>query len=183
MGTQARQLQELNQLLRGATDTTFLHPGGRRLPFRPTSAYVITLDADTRLPRETAARLSQDGPPLNQPRFDAATGDVREGYAVLQPRVAPSLPVGARGRCSSASFRGAAASIRTQPISDVYQDLFSEGSYAGKGIYESTPSTPRWPAVYPRTRCSATISSREYLRAPAGFRRRGPFEEFRSRYE
>ncbi|TLY74763.1 MAG: glycosyl transferase, partial [Gammaproteobacteria bacterium] len=70
------KLQELNQLLRGATDTTFLHPGGRPPAVPPDVRYVITLDADTRLPRETALRLvGKMAHPLNQPRFDAATGD------------------------------------------------------------------------------------------------------------
>ena len=64
----------------------------------PDVRYVITLDADTRLPRETARRLiGKLAHPLNQPRFDAATGRVVEGYGVLQPRVTPSLPVGREG--------------------------------------------------------------------------------------
>ncbi|HXO15236.1 MAG TPA: protein ndvB, partial [Steroidobacteraceae bacterium] len=132
------KLQELNQLLRGATDTTFLHPGGRPPAVPPDVRYVITLDADTRLPRETARRLvGKIAHPLNQPRFDPATGDVREGYAVLQPRVAPSLPVGREGSLFQRVFSSASGiDPYSAAVSDVYQDLFSEGSYAGKGIYD-----------------------------------------------
>src|SRR5207248_3295087 len=132
------KLQELNQLLRGATDTTFLHPGGRPPAVPPDVRYVITLDADTRLPRETALRLvGKMAHPLNQPRFDAASGDVREGYAVLQPRVAPSLPVGREGSLFQRVFSSASGiDPYSAAVSDVYQDLFSEGSYAGKGIYD-----------------------------------------------
>ena len=59
---------------------------------------MITLDADTRLPRDAARRLiGKMAHPLNRPRFDAHSGRVLDGYAVLQPRVAPSLPIGREG--------------------------------------------------------------------------------------
>src|SRR4030095_4743308 len=55
--------------------------------------YVITLDADTRLPRGAVERLvGTMAHPLNQPRFDPGQHRVVEGYAVLQPRVTPPLP-------------------------------------------------------------------------------------------
>jgi len=132
------KLHELNRLLRGATDTTFLGIGGR-LPAPPADVrYVITLDADSRMPREAARRLvGKMAHPLNHPRFDAGTRRVVEGYGVLQPRVTPSLPVGREGSLfqrivSSASGIDPYASA----VSDVYQDLFGEGSYTGKGIYD-----------------------------------------------
>ncbi len=92
------KLHELNRLLRGATDTTFLPIMGSP-PLPPDDIrYVVTLDADTRLPRDTVRRLiGKMAHPLNRPRFDAAAGRVVEGYAVLQPRVTPSLPVGQEG--------------------------------------------------------------------------------------
>ena len=100
--------------------------------------YVITLDADTRLPRETARRLiGKLSHPLNQPRFDAATGRVVEGYAVLQPRVTPSLPMGREGSLFQRIVSSAPGlDPYAAAVSDVYQDLFGEGSYAGKGIYD-----------------------------------------------
>jgi cyclic beta-1,2-glucan synthetase len=132
------KLHELNQLLRGALDTTFVHVGGRRPVIPPDIRYVITLDADTRLPRDTARRLvGKMAHPLNRPRFDAATGHVLEGYAVLQPRVAPSLPTGREGSLFQRVFSGASGiDPYAAAVSDVYQDLFGLGSYAGKGIYD-----------------------------------------------
>ena len=132
------KLHELNQLLRGARDTTFIELGGRRPAIPPDIRYVITLDADTRLPRDTARRLvGKMAHPLNRPRFDEATGHVLEGYAVLQPRVAPSLPMGREGSLFQRVFSSASGiDPYAAAVSDVYQDLFGLGSYAGKGIYD-----------------------------------------------
>ena len=132
------KLHELNRLLRGAADTTFVAVGGRP-PAPPAGVrYVITLDADTRMPRETARRLvGKMAHPLNRPRFDAATRRVVEGYGVLQPRVTPSLPIGREGSLFqriSSSMSG--IDPYSAAVSDVYQDLFGEGSYTGKGIYD-----------------------------------------------
>ena len=130
------KLHELNRLLRGATDTSFIDTGSRAVP--ADVRYVITLDGDTRLPRETARRLiGKLAHPLNQPRFDAALGRVVEGYAVLQPRVTPSLPVGREGSLFQRIFSSMTGiDPYDAAVSDVYQDLFGEGSYAGKGIYD-----------------------------------------------
>jgi cyclic beta-1,2-glucan synthetase len=127
------KLHELNRLLRGAVDTTFVEPcvpAGVR--------YVITLDADTRMPRETARRLiGKMAHPLNQPRLDAATRRVVEGYGVLQPRVTPSLPIGREGSLFQRIFSSMSGiDPYAAAVSDVYQDLLGEGSYTGKGIYE-----------------------------------------------
>ncbi len=132
------KLHELNRLLRGAVDTDF-HDAIRRAPEVPPGVrYVITLDADTRLPRDTARRLvGKMAHPLNRPRFDAESGRVVEGYAVLQPRVAPSLPVGREGSIFQRVFSSTSGiDPYAAAVSDVYQDLFGEGSYAGKGIYD-----------------------------------------------
>ena len=132
------KLHELNRLLRGAADTTFLNVGGR-LPAAPAGVrYVITLDADTRMPRETARRLiGKMAHPLNHPRFDAGTRRVVEGYGVLQPRIASSLPIGREGSLYQRIFSGASGiDPYASASSDVYQDLFGEGSYTGKGIYD-----------------------------------------------
>jgi len=128
------KLSELNRLLRGAPDTTFLSPPA--VP--PNVRFVITLDADTRLPRETVVRLiGKMAHPLNRPRFDAALGRVVEGYAVLQPRVTPALPVGREGSLFLRVFTSASGiDPYAAAVSDVYQDLFGEGSYTGKGIYD-----------------------------------------------
>jgi cyclic beta-1,2-glucan synthetase len=131
------KLHELNRLLRGATDTSFL-PAGGLAPAAPSGIrYVITLDADTRLPRGAVKRLvGTMAHPLNRPRLDPKTGRVVEGYAVLQPRVTPPLP----GREGSFFQRLSSGPSGIDPyaaaVSDVYQDLFGEGSYTGKGIYD-----------------------------------------------
>ncbi len=131
------KLHELNQLLRGATDTTFLAAEGQQVILPPDIRFVITLDADTRLPRDSARRLvGKMAHPLNRPRFDTRTGRVIDGYAVLQPRVAPSLPTGREGSRFQRVFSSASGiDPYVAAVSDVYQDLFGEGSYAGKGIY------------------------------------------------
>jgi cyclic beta-1,2-glucan synthetase len=132
------KLHELNRLLRGAEDTTFLAIDGKP-PTAPSGVrYVITLDADTKLPREAARRLiGKMDHPLNRPRLDPKSRRVVEGHAVLQPRVTPSLPVGLEGSLYQRVF---SAPRGLDPyafaVSDVYQDLFEEGSYTGKGIYD-----------------------------------------------
>ncbi len=132
------KLHELNQLLRGAPNTTFIDVGGRPPVIPPDVRYVVTLDADTRLPRDAVRRLvGKMAHPLNRPRFDAASGRVVAGYAVLQPRVAPSLPMGCEGSLFQRVFSSAGGiDPYAAAASDVYQDLFGQGSYAGKGIYD-----------------------------------------------
>ncbi|WP_293353973.1 glucoamylase family protein [Phenylobacterium sp.] len=130
------KLHELNRLLRDARDTTFLPVANQVVP--RAVRYVVTLDADTKLPRETVRRLiGKMAHPLNRPHLDAASGCVTEGYAVLQPRITPALPTAGEGSV----FRRVFSSIGgidpyAAAVSDVYQDLFGEGSFAGKGIYD-----------------------------------------------
>ncbi|HVO22516.1 MAG TPA: glucoamylase family protein [Candidatus Margulisiibacteriota bacterium] len=132
------KLHELNRLLRGATDTTFLAVGGHPPSVPPGVRYVITLDADTRLPRGAARRLvGKMAHPLNRPHLDPRTGRVVEGYAVLQPRVTPALPTGREGSLFQRVFSGPCGiDPYAFAVSDVYQDLLGEGSYTGKGIYD-----------------------------------------------
>jgi cyclic beta-1,2-glucan synthetase len=132
------KLHDLNRFLRGAGATTFVDIGGRR-PVPPAGVrYVITLDADTRMPRETARRLiGKMAHPLNLPRFDPASRRVVEGYGVLQPRVTPAMPSSQEGSLFMRIFAGAGGiDPYASAASDVYQDLFGEGSYTGKGIYD-----------------------------------------------
>ena len=132
------KLHELNRLLRGAKDTTFV-PAGGRAPIVPADVrYVITLDADTRLPRGTACRLvGTIAHPLNRPSFDPHVGRVVEGNAVLQPRITATLPTDREGSLFQKISSGPAGiDPYASAVSDVYQDLFGEGSYIGKGIYD-----------------------------------------------
>ena len=129
------KLQEFNRLLRGAKDTSFLNAEGA-LPHGV--RYVITLDADTRMPRGAAKRLiGKMAHPLNRPLLDEATGRVMRGHGILQPRVTPSLPVGADSSLFQWAFSGPnGLDPYAFAVSDVYQDLFEEGSFVGKGIYD-----------------------------------------------
>ena len=132
------KLDELNRLLRGANDTTFLSPGGRQPVVPADVRYVITLDADTHLPRGAVTRLvGTIAHPLNQPVFDPHVGRVVDGYGVLQPRITPPIPTD-RDLTPFQWIFGGPAGIDpyAAAVSDVYQDLFGEGSYTGKGIYD-----------------------------------------------
>ncbi|MBV1691995.1 glycosyl transferase [Novosphingobium sp. G106] len=131
------KLHELNRLLRGAKDTTFITLDGRS-PTAPEGVrYVITLDADTRVPPDTVRKLiGKMAHPLNQPIVDPVRRRVTEGYTILQPRVTPDLPLGEEGSVYQRVFSSPSGiDPYSAAVSDVYQDLFGEGSYAGKGIY------------------------------------------------
>ncbi|MGO4332586.1 glucoamylase family protein [Cupriavidus sp. 2TAF22] len=132
------KLHELNRLLRGATDTSYVGANGEPPQVPAGVRYVITLDADTRLPRDAALRLiGKMAHPLNRPRFDERLQRIVGGYAVLQPRVTPSLPVGSEGSVFQRIFSAPGGiDPYAAAASDVYQDLFGEGSYTGKGIYD-----------------------------------------------
>jgi cyclic beta-1,2-glucan synthetase len=132
------KLHELNRLLRGANDTSFMPIAGRPPEVPSDVRFVITLDADTRLPRDAALRLiGKMAHPLNRPKFSAAAQRVVGGYAILQPRVTPSLPIGREGSFYQKVISGPGGmDPYAAAVSDVYQDLFGEGSYTGKGIYE-----------------------------------------------
>lgn len=132
------KLHELNRLLRGATDTSFMALGGKSPSVPPDVRYVVTLDADTKLPRDTVLRLiGKMAHPLNRPRFDIGQQRVVDGYAIIQPRVTPSLPIGREGSLYQRVFSAPGGmDPYAAAVSDVYQDLFGEGSYTGKGIYD-----------------------------------------------
>ena len=132
------KLHELNRWLRGAGDTTFLPIGGVAAAAPADVRYVITLDADTRLPRGAARRLvGKMAHPLNRPHLDLRSQRVVSGYAILQPRVTPTLPTGREGSLFQRVFSGPGGmDPYAFAVSDVYQDLLGEGSYIGKGIYD-----------------------------------------------
>ena len=132
------KLEELNALLGGSTATSFLTSAGPRSRAPGGVRYVVTLDADTRLPRGVIARLvGTMAHPLNRPRFDERLGRVTEGYGLLQPRITPTLPEREDASIFQRVFAGSAGiDPYATAVSDVYQDLFEEGSFTGKGIYD-----------------------------------------------
>ncbi|HEY3108928.1 MAG TPA: hypothetical protein VGL23_09260, partial [Chloroflexota bacterium] len=130
------KLEELNRLLRGATDTSFALTVGDLDQLRR-ARYVLTLDTDTVLPRDTARRLvGTIAHPLVRPHFDAAQRRVTSGYGVIQPRVSTTLTSAGRSLFARIFTGNTGLDPYTTAVSDVYQDLFGEGSYFGKAIYE-----------------------------------------------
>ena len=99
--------------------------------------YVITLDADTQLPRDSARLMVGTlAHRLNRPVVDAQKRRVVDGYTILQPRVGVSLPTADRSRYVELYSDDPGVDPYTRVVSDVYQDLFGEGSFIGKGIYD-----------------------------------------------
>ena len=130
------KLSEFNRLLRGARDTSFVVQHGD-LSILTSTRYVITLDSDTQLPLEGARRLvGTIAHPLNCPRFDANLQRVTEGYGVLQPRVGVGLESANRTSFALVFSGHVGVDPYTSAVSDVYQDLFHEGNFVGKGIYD-----------------------------------------------
>ncbi len=130
------KIEEFNRLLRGASDTSFSTQVGDLDVLRSVH-YCITLDSDTRLPRDAARRLvGIIAHPLNRPRFDPESGRVTEGYAILQPRVSVTM-ASAAGSLFARTYAGhTGVDPYTTAVSDVYQDLFGEGIFTGKGLYD-----------------------------------------------
>ena len=130
------KLEELNRLLRGATDTSIELQVGA-LEVLPRVRYVITLDSDTRLPRDVAKTLiGVAAHPLNRPALDAASGRVVDGYGILQPRVSVNM-ASAAGSLFARLYSGhTGVDPYTTAVSDTYQDLFGEGIFTGKGLYD-----------------------------------------------
>jgi len=99
--------------------------------------YVITLDTDTQLPRDAARQfVGAIAHPLNRPHVDPVLQRVTAGYGILQPRVAVSLPGSNRSRYARLYGGEPGIDPYTRAVSDVYQDVFGEGSFIGKGIYD-----------------------------------------------
>jgi cyclic beta-1,2-glucan synthetase len=130
------KLAELNNLLRGKGQDRFsLIIGDQSLLLN--IRFVITLDADTQLPRGAASKMiGSMAHPLNRAYFDDKKQRVTHGYGILQPRVMMSLPDSNGSVYAKLNGNEPGIDPYTLATSDVYQDLFGEGSFIGKGIYE-----------------------------------------------
>ncbi len=129
------KLSDLNALLRGRRNGSFTTVVGDTGILQGVK-FVITLDTDTLLPRDSARELiGAMAHVLNQPVVDEATGCVRQGYGILQPRISTDLPAGSKTIFHDIYAGQPGIDPYTQAVSDVYQDLFCEGSFIGKGIY------------------------------------------------
>jgi cyclic beta-1,2-glucan synthetase len=130
------KLEELNRLLRGATDTSYDVQVGE-VGVLQRVRYCITLDSDTRLPRDGAKKLvGVIAHPLNRPVFDPRSGRVTEGYGILQPRVSVTTASAGGSRFARIFAGHTGVDPYTTAVSDTYQDLFGEGSFTGKGLYD-----------------------------------------------
>ncbi len=129
-------LEDLTGLLAGAGEQAFRT---RVVPPQALTGitYVLTLDADTVLPRDAARKLiATISHPLNRARIDEERHVVRSGYGLIQPRVAMSLPAASRSRFARLFSGVTGVDPYGGTASDVYQDAFGEGSFTGKGIFE-----------------------------------------------
>ncbi len=128
------KLEDLNALLRGDAGERFSRIVGDAASLRSVR-YVITLDTDTDLPWGAGWRLTGAAAhPLNRPRLEA--GRLARGYVILQPRVSISLRSAQRSRYARLLAGDVGFDPYTRLISDLYQDLFAESSFIGKGIYD-----------------------------------------------
>ena len=129
------KLLDFNRLLLHQSDQFPLKTGD--LSLLSHVRYVITLDLDTQLPADAGRRLVATlAHPLNRAVIDPASNTVVEGYGILQPRVDISIRSASRSRFAALLSGDTGVDFYTRAVSDVYQDLFGEGIFTGKGIYE-----------------------------------------------
>jgi cyclic beta-1,2-glucan synthetase len=136
------KLMEFGRLLQGEAETSYIVQEGdlaalQQFRSREYTPFVITLDSDTQLPHDTARKLIGTlAHPLNRPQFSADHSMVTDGYTILQPRV--NVHLASAGRSWFAKLFAGTPGVDpyATAASDVYQDLFGEGSFTGKGIYD-----------------------------------------------
>ncbi len=129
------KLEGFNALLLGEPDSRYRIPVGDPKMFSSIK-YVITLDADTELPQDSASKLiSVIEHPLNQPILDAVGSRVKSGYVIVQSEIGNRIPAPSAGLFQVMMSGQAGFDPYSSIVSDVYQDTFNEGIYAGKGIY------------------------------------------------
>lgn len=129
------KLLDLNQMLRNVNDPFPVKAGD--LSRLPHIQFVLTLDSDTQLPRGSAQRLiGTIAHPLNRALIDPELNTVTMGYGIMQPRVGISVHSATRSRLASIYSGQTGYDIYSRAVSDVYQDLYGEGIFTGKGIYD-----------------------------------------------
>jgi cellobiose phosphorylase len=122
--------------LRNGGDTT-IHTRVGDQEWLTSVTFVLTVDADTVVPRDAVKRLiATIAHPLNRARWEPGEARVYRGYGLVQPRVGMSLPGAHRSRFSLMHSSGIGIDPYASAVSDTYQDVFEEGSFTGKGIFE-----------------------------------------------
>ncbi|MBV8487597.1 MAG: hypothetical protein JO161_04910, partial [Planctomycetaceae bacterium] len=118
------KLSEFNRLLRGDRTTTYSTCSSDPAAL-PRTRFVITLDADTQMPRDTVGRfIGTLAHPLNRPRFDPDRKRVVEGFGVLQPRVSFHLTAATHSRFAGLLAASGGIDPYSSAASDAYMDLF-----------------------------------------------------------
>jgi len=129
------KLLDLNRLIMGGMDC-FPYKAGNPAVLNG-MRYVLTLDSDTKLPRDSVHRMvGAMAHPLNRAILDPQKRIVTQGYGLMQPRVGVAVHSVARSRLAAIYSGQTGFDIYTRAISDVYQDLYGEGIFTGKGLYE-----------------------------------------------
>jgi hypothetical protein len=129
------KLEDFNRLVMGAGDAFPVKIGD--LKVLPSIRYVITVDTDTQLPLDSARKLIGTlAHPLHRAVIDSDSRTVREGYAILQPRVSISMESAQRSRFATIFSGQTGLDTYTTAISETYQDLFGRATFTGKGIYD-----------------------------------------------
>lgn len=130
-------LVELNSLLLGEVDTSFKVISGDISKLKGKIKYIITIDADTKLPIDSAKKLiGAISHPLNQAKVDEEKSIVVEGYGIIQPRILVDIESSNKSLFTRIFAGYGGMDIYGNAISDIYQDLFGEGIFNGKGIYD-----------------------------------------------
>ena len=151
------KLSELNVFLRGGAAGRFSLVVGDTAALAAVR-YVITLDTDTQLPRDAARQfVGAMAHPLNRAHYDEDRQRVVDGYGILQPRVAVSLPGTNRSRYARMYGSDPGIDPYTRAVSDVYRISSAKVPSSARGSTTSTRSSGRWTGAFPRTASSATI--------------------------
>ncbi|MCF6466681.1 GH36-type glycosyl hydrolase domain-containing protein [Clostridium sp. Cult2] len=130
-------LVELNNLLSGDEDTSFNVISGDISKLQGKIRYIITLDADTKLPIEGAKKLiGTISHPLNKAIIDKDKNIVKEGYGIIQPRILVDIKSSNKSMFTRIFAGAGGIDPYSTAISDIYQDLFGEAIFTGKGIYD-----------------------------------------------
>jgi cyclic beta-1,2-glucan synthetase len=130
------KLSALNALIRSGYSDDFSRIVGDFTVLKNIK-YVISLDSDTQLPREAAWKLiATMAHPLNRPIYDESKRRVVQGYGILQPRIASDFPKNKTSLYLRLQGDMKGIDPYTRASSDVYQDIFEQGSFIGKGIYD-----------------------------------------------
>jgi hypothetical protein len=159
------KLLDLNKLMVGDFDAFPIKAG--RLDLLHEIRYVLTLDSDTQLPRGSAARLvGAIAHPLHQAIIDPRLRIVVAGYGILQPRIGVSVRSASRSRMAAIYSGQSGFDIYARALSDAYQDLYGEGIFTGKGIYEVAAFHAVLDDAFRTTPCSVMTSSRAPMRGP-----------------